>query len=115
MAIQKILKNPVYIGLIHARAYQDHPDQWVEGIHEKLIDKVTFYQVQQRFKKPVMHHRIINDDFPLRGVLKCHCGLPLTGAKSTGKSGRKFLITIVRSKDTIPFRLTKHMNNWKTC
>jgi site-specific DNA recombinase len=90
MAIQKILKNPVYIGLIHARAYQDHPDQWVEGIHEKLIDKVTFYQVQQRFKKPVMHHRIINDDFPLRGVLKCHCGLPLTGAKSTGKSGRKF-------------------------
>lgn len=106
MAIQKILKNPVYIGLIHVRAYQDHPDQWVEGIHEHLIDKVTFYQVQQRFAKPIVHTRVIHDEFPLRGVVKCHCGLPLTGAKSTGKSGMKFPYynCKIKGHNTIPVK-----------
>ncbi len=89
-SVQRILKNPVYIGLIHVRAYKDSPDEWVEGIHQPLIDRVTFYEVQSRFDKPRVHVQI-TDDLPLRGVLKCHCGLPLTGAPSRGKTGKYFL------------------------
>jgi hypothetical protein len=33
---------------------------------------------------------IIDDQLPLRGLLKCHCGKPLTGAPSKGKSGKLF-------------------------
>lgn len=89
-ALQKMLKNPVYIGLIHVKAYRDNPEEWVEGVHEPLIDRVTFYEVQNRFAKPRKHVQI-TDDLPLRGVLKCHCGLHLTGAASRGKSGKYFL------------------------
>lgn len=88
-SIQRILQNPVYVGLIHVRAYKDSPDEWVDGIHKPLIDKVSFYEVQSRFSKPRQHVQI-TDDLPLRGVLKCHCGLPLTGAPSRGKSGKYF-------------------------
>ena len=88
-SLQRILKNPVYIGLIHVRAYKDSPDEWVEGIHQPIVDKVSFYEVQNRFNKPRQHVQIA-DDLPLRGVLKCHCGLSLTGAPSRGKSGKYF-------------------------
>ena len=33
---------------------------------------------------------VIDDEIPLRGVVKCHCGTPLTGAPSRGKSGKYF-------------------------
>jgi site-specific DNA recombinase len=32
----------------------------------------------------------LDDTIPLRAVLKCHCGQPLTGAASRGKSGNYF-------------------------
>ena len=33
---------------------------------------------------------VIDDEIPLRGILKCHCGTPLSGAPSRGKSGKYF-------------------------
>jgi site-specific DNA recombinase len=32
----------------------------------------------------------VDDEIPLRRVVKCHCGVPLTGAPSRGKSGKYF-------------------------
>ena len=88
-AIQKILKNPVYVGLLHIKAYRDFPEEWVEGIHPPLVDKDKWHRVQTMMGKgsPVT---IVNDDMPLRGVLLCHCGKPLTGAPSRGKLGRYY-------------------------
>jgi site-specific DNA recombinase len=89
-AIQKILNNPVYIGLLHVKAYKDYPEEIVEGIHAPLIDKTTWHDVQKKLKwreKPV---QIINDDMPLRSVLLCHCKKPLTGAPSKSRSGRYY-------------------------
>lgn len=33
---------------------------------------------------------VIDDEIPLRGVLKCHCGNPFSGALSSGKSGKYY-------------------------
>jgi site-specific DNA recombinase len=89
-AIPRILTNPVYTGLIKVKAFKSHPEEMVEGLHEPIIDRVDWMNVQDKLnpkRKPV---QIIHDEFPLRGVLLCHCGKPLTGAPSRGKSGRYF-------------------------
>ncbi len=41
-------------------------------------------------KKPQKVRTVIDEEIPLRGVLKCHCGNPLSGARSRGKSGKYF-------------------------
>jgi site-specific DNA recombinase len=89
-AISKILKCPVYTGLLHIKAYKEYPEELSEGIHEAIIKRTDWNEVQQRLTgkgKPV---QIISDLLPLRSVLKCHCSLPLTGAPSTGRHGGLF-------------------------
>jgi site-specific DNA recombinase len=88
-AIQRILTNKIYIGILFVKAYKEYPEEWVKGIHMPLIDSTTFYEVQKKLtkKNPV---QIINDRMPLRGVLKCWCNKPLTGAPSTSKTGRQY-------------------------
>jgi site-specific DNA recombinase len=86
-AITNILKNPVYTGLIHVSAYKENLEELVEGIHEAIISRTVWNEVQLKIKgrdKPV---QVINDTMPLRSVLRCHCGKVLTGAPSTGKLG----------------------------
>ena len=80
------MQNPVYCGLIHVRAYREYPEEFIKGIHEPLVDDITWQEVQSRFK-PQRQHVQVTDDLPLRGVLKCHCGLPLTSAAPRGKGG----------------------------
>ena len=84
--LQRILTNKVYLGLVHMNAYKENPEEWVQGIHDAIVDESLFYAVQDKLKKkgPVT---ITNDAMPLRGVLKCHCGKLLTGGASRGKSG----------------------------
>ena len=55
-----------------------------------IIDKLTWNMVQAKIKRPVKERSIIDEAIPLRGVLKCHCNKPLTGAASRGKSGKYF-------------------------
>lgn len=88
-AVHRILQNPVYCGLLHVKAYREYPEELIKGIHEPIIDDVTWQQVQDRFK-PQRPHIQVSDDLPLRGVLKCHCGIHLTGAASRGKGGNYY-------------------------
>ena len=46
--------------------------------------------VQEKFKNPIKQRVVIDDELPLRSILKCHCGTPLSGAPSRGKSGKYF-------------------------
>lgn len=89
--IRDMLKRPVYAGLLHVKAYRDFPEEMVEGIHDPLISKTEWNIVQDKLNGKNKPKQIVNDDMPLRGVLKCHCGKPLTGAASTGRHGGKFL------------------------
>jgi len=90
MAIERILTNPVYAGLLKVNAYKYYTGGLFEGIHEAIIDTTTWRMVQEKIKRPQKIRTIIDDELPLRGLLKCHCGNPLSGAPSRGKSGRYF-------------------------
>ena len=90
MAIERVLKNPVYAGLLKVAAYKEYTGGLFDGIHEPIIDKTTWMMVQEKMKRPEKTRTIIDDEIPLRGVLKCHCGTPLSGAPSRGKSGKYF-------------------------
>jgi hypothetical protein len=48
---------------------------------------MTWQIVQQKLEKPDRSKKTLDDEIPLRGILKCHCGQPLSGAPSRGKGG----------------------------
>ncbi len=83
-AIQRILSNPVYAGLIFVPAYKKEASKYVKGVHRGVIAEHTWWQVQQMLKKGNVR-TVVNDEVPLRSVLHCHCGHPLTAGKSKGK------------------------------
>ena len=41
-----ILRNPIYYGGVYIKAYKDEPKIIVDGIHEPIISKKLFDQVQ---------------------------------------------------------------------
>jgi len=85
--VQNILRNPVYMGCIKQIAYYDAPEAIVKGIHEPIIDENTWWKVQALFEnKKSIHRSILNEDFPLRGVLKCFCNRNVTAAFSKGRN-----------------------------
>lgn len=78
-ALTRILKNPVYAGFI------THKEQTYKGIHQPIIDLNTFNRAQNLFKREEKHKVFMNDEIPLKGVLRCQCGKFLTAGKSKGK------------------------------
>jgi len=88
--IERILANPVYAGMLKVQGYKEYPGGIFPAIHEPIIDITTWQMVQNKMKKPEKTRTVIDDEIPLRGILKCHCGNPLTGAPSRGKSGKYF-------------------------
>ncbi|HTG65643.1 MAG TPA: recombinase family protein [Flavobacterium sp.] len=89
-AVERVLTNPIYTGLLKVEAYKEHPGGLFPGVHEPIIDISTWQMVQSKIEKPKVVKSILDDEIPLRGVLKCHCGNVLTGAPSRGKSGKYF-------------------------
>ncbi len=90
MAIERVLANPVYAGLLKVDAYKEYPGGLFPAIHEPVVDMTTWQMVQSKMKKPEKTRTVVDDEIPLRGVVKCHCGNPLSGAPSRGKSGKYF-------------------------
>lgn len=92
VAVERVLKNPIYAGLLSVVTYKDLPGGLFSGIHEAIIEREVWNAVQGkiRAKKPIKARTILDEKLPLRGVLKCHCGTPLTGAPSRGKAGKYF-------------------------
>ncbi|MCT1523827.1 recombinase family protein [Sphingobacterium hotanense] len=90
MAIERVLSNPTYASLLKVEAYKHYPGGLFPAIHEPIVDMTTWQMVQSKMKKPEKTRTVIDDEIPLRGVLKCHCGNPLSGAPSRGKSGKYF-------------------------
>ena len=93
VAVERVLTNSVYAGLLKVDAYKDHPGGLFPGIHEPIIDINIWKMVQNKMFKPdkaKIVRTIIDDQIPLRGILKCHCGNFLTGAPSRSKSGKYF-------------------------
>jgi site-specific DNA recombinase len=90
-ALQRVLRNPYYAGLIVYK--RGTPDEGIfEGRHEALIDRETFDQVQSLLdEKRVAGERPQVQRHYLRGSIFCgDCGQRLSFGVSTGKNGRKY-------------------------
>lgn len=79
----RMLTNPIYAGWVVSG------DLKVRGAHESLISDQLFDAVQARLKPKTTVQRKLNDDFPLRGVVRCAtCGNRLTAGWVKGRSER---------------------------
>lgn len=78
--ISKMLKNPIYIGMIETT------DGLIEGKHEGIVSKALFYSVQDKFKKRRGRPTPIGArEFRYSSILKCGCGSPMYGELKKGK------------------------------
>lgn len=77
------IKNPVYCGLLV------HNGQTYKASFPALVSEELWQQAQDclRGKNKAMPKKPTNEDFPLRGLVKCgYCNAKLTGAKPKGRS-----------------------------
>ncbi len=83
--IEKILKNPIYCGVIKAWG------QEIDGIFESIVSKELFAQCQPGYHKGTTPRSANNPEFPLRKLVVCsECKEPITGSNSTGRKGKKY-------------------------
>lgn len=81
-AIYRILKNPVYCGLIN------HPSKkgYIEAVHQPIIPKQLFFSIQEDLRRPGRVYKKYNDYAYLKGAIYCNeCHRPLTCGRSKGK------------------------------
>ncbi len=86
-----LLRNPIYYGSVFIKAYKEEPETVVDGIHEPIISKKLFDDVQvvlnSKKKKHHVTHSKVNAKFPLKGFLVCpECNRPLTASTCKGRS-----------------------------
>lgn len=88
----KLVRNPIYCGMIKIPASRNEEVQFVKGIHEPLISEGLFHQVQliiRRDRNKRGDKEALMSLFPLRGFLSCPwCGGKITGSVSRGKSSK---------------------------
>lgn len=87
----EMLRNKAYIGKVYVQPYKDEIGEWVQALHEGIIEESVFYTVQDilegRKKKMPLKYMTVRDEFPLRGFLSCpRCGRTLTGSASKGST-----------------------------
>lgn len=99
-AIQSILQNCVYAGLIKVPALKDQPEKYVKGLHKPIVSDAAFWLVQNMLNASKRRTRVQPaEDFPLRGVLKCWCGKSMTAGWTKG-----------RKQYYLYYRCTEHTN-----
>jgi len=79
-----ILKNYLYIGKLKTKCV----DQLIDGVHESIIDEITFYKAQNILnpKANKTYNLKYQDEFPLKRFLKCpYCNRNLAGSYSKGR------------------------------
>ena len=112
--IPKIIACHAYGGLIRVHAYKEFPEEVVEGMHQPLIDRITWLAAQAKLKRKHRPIHSLNENLPLRGVLLCHCGHPLTGAPSRRRHGRQYYYyKCVKVSRHNSISAKKHSCNWQ--
>ncbi|TET51792.1 MAG: recombinase family protein, partial [Actinomycetota bacterium] len=85
--LNNILRNHLYIGKLKTKLFNY---ELMDGIHEHIIDDVTFYKAQNILSPDKNHYNIkYKDEFPLKRFLKCpDCDRFLAGSYSKGRHKR---------------------------
>ncbi len=77
----RLLSNEIYSGWVVSGNIR------ARGNHEAIISDELFSAVQAKLKSKTVPHKKLNEDFPLRGVVKCAtCGKMLTAGWSKGRN-----------------------------
>ena len=85
-AIKFTITSPTYAGLIKVPAYNDEPEHLVKGIHQPIITEADWWKVQNILnQKNSINRTVMNEEVPLRAVLKCIHANPFTAGNSKGK------------------------------
>lgn len=88
----KLIRNPVYCGIIVVPPSQDEEIQFIKALHKPLISKALFYEVQDILngnQRQFGVNESVKYVFPLRGFLMCPlCNRKLTGSISKGRHNR---------------------------
>jgi len=96
--LNRILRNPLYAGLIKTPWLPDY----IDAIHKPIVSKDTFFKVQLFLdgKRHTITPRVRNHpDFPLRCFIRCpKCGQKLTGGWSTGRKKVRYAYYHCRTK-----------------
>lgn len=85
--MEKIIRNPIYFGLIRAFGEEN------KGVFEPIIDEELFWKCQPGIRSNFGPSTRLkeNSSFPLRNFVMCpECGKSLTGSASTGRKGVKY-------------------------
>lgn len=89
-AIQRILTNPVYAGLVKVPPHGGKPETTVTGIHQAIISEADYWQAVNRITGN-QRIGVIQAHLPLKGVLTCHlCGQVMSSSNPKSKSGKTF-------------------------
>jgi len=108
--ISEMLRNETYIGnMVQGKSvkinYKSQKcsrqarENWVvvEGTHEALIERDSFYKVQMLLESR-KHTRSRTYDYPLKGLIFCHeCGYPLAVINRKNAKGEDCLYLICRT------------------
>ena len=90
-AITRILTQPLYAGLIHVPKYYDDLERHVKGRHPGIVDESIWWQVQEKLTGRSIVRTTLNDEVPMRGVLRCpECGHVMSGGPSRNKRGTTY-------------------------
>ena len=85
----KLIRNPMYCGVIVVPPFENEEMQFVKAQHEPLISESLFYEVQDVLngnKRKAVTKVVSDDMLPLKGFLKCPlCTRMLTGSASKGR------------------------------
>jgi site-specific DNA recombinase len=88
----RVLRNPVYCGIVTLSANKDEEKLLIKGIHEPLISEELFQDVQSLLNnraRPTEKKEKLKHLFPLRGCLICpYCHRRLTGSTSCGRNAK---------------------------
>lgn len=88
----KVLHNPFYCGLVFIPATKTDEEEIVEGIHEPIVSKKLFKEVQSLItsrRTRNTYKQKIKPIFLLRGFLMCpFCERRLTGSISSGRNAK---------------------------
>lgn len=88
-AIQKMVANPVYAGLVKVPSYNGSKAYIKKGIHEPIIPEETYWRAYYKLMELTKPQgpKMIDEQVPLRGYIICKsCGGFLTGGKAKGRS-----------------------------
>ena len=83
-AIFDILNQPLHAGLIRVPAFKDLPEKFVKGLHKPIVSEAEYWTAQKMLSQKRPMKVRADEEFPLRGVLKCMCGSPFTAGWSKG-------------------------------